>query len=56
MLGLLTGIGIPLFSNIYPIKQALGTKLRDALDLSRQSVDDFEVQVLRVENAGISIS
>ena len=52
----MTGIGIPLFSNIHPIKQALGSKLRDALDRSRSNVDDVEVQLLRVEDAGISIS
>ena len=55
-LGLLTGVLIPLISNIYPIKQALGTKLRDALDRFRQGIDETEVQFLRMENAGFSTS
>lgn len=32
----------------------MGQKLRDALDRSRQGIDELEVQVLRVENAGCS--
>ena len=55
VLGILTGIGIPLFSNIHPIKSALSSKLRDALDRSRQNVDDIQVQLLRTENAGMSL-
>ena len=54
ILGLFTGICIPLVSNIYPIKQALNSTLRDALDRSRKGVDDTEVQILRLENAGCS--
>jgi len=53
-IGLITGIVIPLISNIYPIKQAMGQKLRDALDRSRQGLDEVSVEVLRVENAGTS--
>lgn len=41
LLGLLTGIFVPLVSNFYPIKQALGTSLRNALDRFRQGVDDI---------------
>ena len=52
MLGIFTGITVPLVSNIYPIKQALSTTLRDSLDRTRKSVDDTEVQILRMENAG----
>ena len=54
ILGLFTGICIPLVSNIYPIKQALNSTLRDALDRSRKGVDDTEVQIIRLENAGCS--
>ena len=35
VLGLMTGILVPLLSNFYPIKQALGTSLRIALDRFR---------------------
>lgn len=43
ILGIFTGIVIPMISNIYPIKQALGTSLRNALDRFRQGVDEMEV-------------
>jgi len=46
---------MPLASNIYPIQQAFGTSLRDALDLSRHGVDDVEVNFIRLENAGINV-
>ena len=39
-LGFATGIGVPLLSNILPIRKALGTTLRDALDRSRASVNE----------------
>ena len=55
ILGLFTGILVPLISNIYPIKQALNSTLRDALDRSRKGVDDLEVQVLRLENSGCNL-
>ena len=42
-LGFATGIGVPLLSNILPIRKALGTTLRDALDRSRASVNEQEV-------------
>jgi len=35
LLGLVTGIVVPMISKVYPIKQALGTSLRDALDRFR---------------------
>lgn len=44
---------VPLLSNIYPIKQALGTSLRNALDRFRTGVDDMEVQFIRMENVGV---
>lgn len=43
-----------MISNIYPIKQALGNSLRNALDRFRQGVDDVEVQFLKMENSGAS--
>lgn len=45
-----------MLSNILPIRKALGTTLRDALDRSRSSVNDQEVEVIRLENAGVNIS
>jgi hypothetical protein len=54
MIGLITGLFVPLASNIVPIKQALGTSLRDALDRFRAGVDDTEVEFVRMENAGVT--
>lgn len=56
LLGLVTGLIVPMLSNIYPIKQALGTSLRDALDRFRQGVDEMEVNFLRMENAGTNLT
>lgn len=50
VLGVITGLFIPFLSNITPIKQALGTSLRNALDKFRPSIDDVEVQMVRFEN------
>ena len=55
-LGFATGIGVPLLSNILPIRKALGTTLRDALDKSRASVNEQEVQVVRLEKMGINMT
>ena len=53
-LGLATGIGVPLISNVLPIKKALGKTLRDALDRSRNTVNDQEIHVVRLENQGVN--
>lgn len=52
VLGIVTGVFVPMVSNIYPIKQALGTSLRNALDRFRSGVDEMSVQFIRMENAG----
>jgi hypothetical protein len=54
VLGLVTGLLVPLISNFHPIKQALGTSLRNALDRFRSGVDELQVQFVRMENAGTS--
>lgn len=48
------GICIPLISNISPIRSAIGTSLRDALDIFRKKVDDFTLQMTKLHNFGIS--
>lgn len=48
--GVLTGLFIPFLSNVLPIRQALGNSLRNALDKSRPSLDDLEVEMVRFEN------
>jgi len=46
---------VPLISNIFPIKQALGSSLRNSLDRSRAGVDELSIQFTRMENAGFSV-
>ena len=54
MLGLLTGLAVPLVSNFHPIKKVLGTSLRNALDRFRQGVDEVIVEFVRAESQGIN--
>lgn len=55
-MGVVIGLFIPFLSNIVPIKQALGSSLRNALDKMRPSLDDLEVEMVRFENSGISFN
>lgn len=55
-LGLITGFVIPFASNVVPIRQALGSSLRNALDKFRPSIDEIEVKMVRLENQGMSAS
>ena len=50
------GLSIPFVSNIIPVKAALGNTLRNALDKMRPSIDDVEVEMIRLEHKGISVS
>lgn len=54
VLGLITGIFIPFASNIVPMKQALSNSLRNSLDKLRPSIDDVEVEMVRLEMQGMS--
>jgi hypothetical protein len=56
VLGILTGVVVPFGSNFHPIKKALGTSLRNALDRFRQGVDEIVVKFVRMENSGLSIT
>jgi hypothetical protein len=55
-IGLVTGLVIPMLSNVVPIRQALGTSLRNALDRFRQGVDDLEVSVIRMESVHVNMT
>jgi hypothetical protein len=55
-MGIFTGLMIPFISNIVPIKQALSSSLRNALDKMRPSLDDVEVEMIRFEDKGISFN
>jgi hypothetical protein len=53
-LGFSMGILIPFISNVIPVRQALGQTLKNALDKHRPSLDDLEVEMIRLEHKGIS--
>ena len=55
-LGFATGVIVPLLTNIQPIRKAMSFTLRDSLDLSRNAVDDLEVQMVKLENKGVNVS
>ena len=48
------GILLPLCSNIIPIRKAVATSLRDALDIFRKKVDSFTITMTQMEDLGIS--
>jgi hypothetical protein len=50
----MVGLFIPFLSNIIPIRSALSSNLRNSLDKFRPSIDDVEVQMVRLENQGMS--
>lgn len=53
-LGFAMGLLIPFISNVIPVRQALGQTLKNALDKHRPSLDDLEVEMIRLEHQGIS--
>lgn len=54
MVGLVFGIVLPIVVNMFSIRSALTTSLRDALDLYRRSVDGLTVVIVRLEKLGIN--
>ena len=54
LLGVLTGILMPLVSNIIPIKRALGKALRDSLNLFHRVSNEVFVSVVKLEQMGMS--
>lgn len=55
-LGFGLGVFIPLLSNYFPIRRALAKTLRDSLDLYHRATGEISVQVMRLEQLGISFS
>jgi len=53
--GLSIGITMPVLSNILPIKRALSKSLRDGLNLLRRTINDVTVNIVKLENMGISL-
>ena len=56
VVGLTTGMLIPIVSNILPIRQALGKNLRSSLDLNHRATNELSVQVTRLSEIGVDAS
>ena len=54
ILGVVIGLLMPLGSNIWAIKRALGKKIRDSLDIFHTGISDVLVKIVKLENFGIS--
>jgi hypothetical protein len=54
ILGLILGLAMPLFSNIWAIQRALGKKIRDSLDIFHTGINEVLVRIIKLENFGIS--
>ncbi|KRX08929.1 hypothetical protein PPERSA_09033 [Pseudocohnilembus persalinus] len=55
IMALLLGFFIPIISNYFPIKRALGKTLRNSLDLYHRSINEMTVHVIKLEKMGISL-
>lgn len=55
-MGLAIGTLMPLAANVGPIMRALSRTLRDALDVYHRVVNEFTVQVIKLEKRGISLT
>lgn len=55
ILGVVLGILLPLISNIVPISRALSKTLRDSLDIYHQVTSETTVQMIKLENIGLSL-
>ena len=56
VIGVAFGFTMPLISNYFPIKQAMGKNLRQSLDLNRRSKDELGIRVEKLEDVGISVN
>ena len=55
-IGILIGFGIPIISNVFPIRQALGKNLRQSLDINHRKAGDIAIVVNKLKNFGTSLS
>ncbi len=56
IVGLLVGTLMPLAANVGPIMRALSRTLRDALNVYHRVVNEFSVQIIKLEKRGISLT
>lgn len=54
LIGVAVGITMPMASNIWAIKRALGKKIRDSLDVFHTGINDVMVKIVKLESFGIS--
>lgn len=55
LVGVFIGMGMPMISNIWAIKRALGKKIRDSLDVFHSGINDVMVKIIKLENYGLSV-
>ena len=56
VIGVAFGFIMPLVSNYFPIKSAMGQNLRNSLDLNRRNKEELGITVEKLENVGISVN
>ena len=56
ILGVSSGIFVPILANYLPIKAAMGKNLRESLDLNKRKQDDIGLKVQRLEDVGMSFN
>ena len=52
--GVTIGLVMPLLANYAPVRRALSSTLRDALDIYRKSANEISVQLQKLEDMGLS--
>lgn len=55
-LGILAGVILPIFGTVFPIRNALSSTIRDALNMYHNSVFDSTLSIKRLENIGLSLT
>jgi len=53
--GIIIGALMPILSNIWAIKRALGKKIRDSLDVFHTGLNEVMIRIIKLENYGLSI-
>lgn len=53
-IGISVGIIMPMASNIWAIKRALGKKIRDSLDVFHTGVNEVMIRIIKLSNFGLS--
>ena len=54
LLGLVVGFAMPIVANVVPIRRALSSQLREAIDLYHQTFSDVRVRVIYLAKLGLS--